>query len=247
MPLIRIQIRRDTAANWTAANSVLAAGEPAVETDTGRRKTGDGIRNWNSLPYDTESGLASTTPAAIGTAAVGTSKTAARADHVHALPSTIAATAITTTGNVTVGGDLTVTGALTSGSTSVAAANVTGLAEAVDDRVAQLLVAGHGIALAYDDSAGTLTASVASSGANAHSHSISQVTGLQAALDSKAAATHEHSIANVTTLADELSRRPVSVATGIAGANVITNIVYISQVAYDALSTKNATTLYVIV
>lgn len=47
----RIQYRRDTAANWTAANPILGSGEPGWETDTKRRKTGDGTTAWNSLGY----------------------------------------------------------------------------------------------------------------------------------------------------------------------------------------------------
>lgn len=47
----RIQYRRDTAANWTAANPTLALGEPGYETDTKRRKVGDGSSPWNTLPY----------------------------------------------------------------------------------------------------------------------------------------------------------------------------------------------------
>lgn len=49
--IIQIQLRRDTAANWTAQNPILAQGEPALETDTGRLKFGDGTTNYNSLPY----------------------------------------------------------------------------------------------------------------------------------------------------------------------------------------------------
>lgn len=47
----RIQIRRGTAAEWTAANPVLASGEPAYETDTGEEKIGDGSSEWVDLPY----------------------------------------------------------------------------------------------------------------------------------------------------------------------------------------------------
>lgn len=49
--MTRIQLRRDTAANWTTDNPVLAQGEPAVETDTGKRKLGDGTTAWTSLAY----------------------------------------------------------------------------------------------------------------------------------------------------------------------------------------------------
>jgi hypothetical protein len=46
-----IQFRRDTAANWTSANPVLAEGELGLETDTGAYKIGDGTSNWNGLTY----------------------------------------------------------------------------------------------------------------------------------------------------------------------------------------------------
>lgn len=47
----RIELRGDTAANWTAVNPVLATREEGVETDTLRRKLGDGVTAWNNLPY----------------------------------------------------------------------------------------------------------------------------------------------------------------------------------------------------
>jgi len=51
----KIQHRRDTAANWTSANPILAAGEPAYETDTNRRKVGDGVTPWRGLPHALDS------------------------------------------------------------------------------------------------------------------------------------------------------------------------------------------------
>jgi hypothetical protein len=48
---VRFQLRRDTAANWTSANAVLALGEPGVETDTLKVKVGNGVSAWNSLAY----------------------------------------------------------------------------------------------------------------------------------------------------------------------------------------------------
>jgi|688.fasta_scaffold11530_18 hypothetical protein len=47
-----IQLRRDTAANWTTTNPVLAAGETGFETDTDLFKIGDGTTTWTSLPYN---------------------------------------------------------------------------------------------------------------------------------------------------------------------------------------------------
>jgi len=46
---IRIQIRRDTAANWTSANPVLRAGEFGVETDTLKFKIGNGSSTWTQI------------------------------------------------------------------------------------------------------------------------------------------------------------------------------------------------------
>jgi len=48
---VQIQFRRDTAANWTSANPVLAQGELGLETDTARYKIGDGSTAWASLSY----------------------------------------------------------------------------------------------------------------------------------------------------------------------------------------------------
>ena len=49
-----IQIRRDTAANWTSVNPILAVGEQGFETDTGKFKIGTGSTAWNSLLYATD-------------------------------------------------------------------------------------------------------------------------------------------------------------------------------------------------
>jgi len=46
-----LQIRRDTAANWTSNDPTLAEGEWAFETDTGKLKVGDGSTAWTSLNY----------------------------------------------------------------------------------------------------------------------------------------------------------------------------------------------------
>lgn len=46
----RVQLRRDTAANWTSANPVLALSEPAWAYDTKVLKVGDGATAYNALP-----------------------------------------------------------------------------------------------------------------------------------------------------------------------------------------------------
>lgn len=47
----QIQIRRDTAANWTSNDPVLAVGEMGFETDDKGMKIGDGSTAWTSLAY----------------------------------------------------------------------------------------------------------------------------------------------------------------------------------------------------
>jgi hypothetical protein len=47
----RMQQRRGTAAQWTAANPVLAAGEIGFETDTNKFKMGNGTSAWSALQY----------------------------------------------------------------------------------------------------------------------------------------------------------------------------------------------------
>jgi hypothetical protein len=50
----RIQLRRDTAAQWTANNPTLSTGEAGYEADTGKLKIGNGSSAWSSLSYISE-------------------------------------------------------------------------------------------------------------------------------------------------------------------------------------------------
>ena len=47
----RIQIRRDTSADWSSTNPTLSEGELGYETNTDKFKIGDGVTAWNSLDY----------------------------------------------------------------------------------------------------------------------------------------------------------------------------------------------------
>lgn len=58
----QIQLRRDTAANWSSANPVLASGEIGFESDTGKLKIGNGSSAWSALAYF---GVASINPASL--------------------------------------------------------------------------------------------------------------------------------------------------------------------------------------
>jgi len=53
---VTLQIRHDEAADWLARNPVLAEGEFGLETNPSDAnsfllKIGDGVRNWEHLPY----------------------------------------------------------------------------------------------------------------------------------------------------------------------------------------------------
>ena len=75
-----IQLRRDTAANWTSTNPTLAAGEMGFETDTGKFKIGTGSTAWTSLLYATDASDIT------GTVTAGTTTTGANGVGYMGLP-----------------------------------------------------------------------------------------------------------------------------------------------------------------
>jgi len=72
---VQIQIRNGTAAQWTAANPTLAAGEVGIETDTKKQKFGDGTTAWNSLAYAGGTGTVTSVGWTGGIVSVGTPTT----------------------------------------------------------------------------------------------------------------------------------------------------------------------------
>jgi len=68
-----IQVKRGTAASWTSANTVLAAGEIGFETDTKKLKVGDGTTAWTSLGYTVTDGDISGVTAGTGLSGGGNS------------------------------------------------------------------------------------------------------------------------------------------------------------------------------
>ena len=48
---VKIQIRRDSSANWKSSNPTLALGELGADMTLHRLKVGDGTATWNSLPW----------------------------------------------------------------------------------------------------------------------------------------------------------------------------------------------------
>jgi hypothetical protein len=100
----KIQIRRDTAANWTSANPTLAQGELGYETDTDKLKVGDGSTAWTSLGYVIDTGsylTAANNLSDLGDAAtartnlgLGTAATTASTDYATAAQGALADSAL---------------------------------------------------------------------------------------------------------------------------------------------------------
>jgi hypothetical protein len=123
---VRLQLRADTAANWTTNDPVLLANELGRETDTGKIKIGNGSTIWSSLAYQpfgaliTNADIAANAEIAVSKLADGAARqllqTAANGTDVEwasniDIPGTLDVTGVATfDGNVTVQGDLTVNG-----------------------------------------------------------------------------------------------------------------------------------------
>ena len=50
--IARIQVRRDTYANWTSNNPILTNGEIGYDETNEKFKVGDNTTAWNDLPYE---------------------------------------------------------------------------------------------------------------------------------------------------------------------------------------------------
>lgn len=118
-----------TAADWEAGytdfSTVTGTGSAVLATSPTLVTPNIGVATGTS--FNSITALSSTTPAAPGTAAVGTSTTVARADHVHAAQTTITgnagtATTLATGRTLAITGDLTWTSPSFNGSANVTAA-----------------------------------------------------------------------------------------------------------------------------
>jgi len=107
--------RRDTAANWTAANPTLLAGEIGIESDTYKIKIGHGSTAWTSLGYEPWSELSAYPIVNVDIASnaeIAVSKLADGSAY-QLLQTDAAGTGVEWTSNIDVPGTLDVTGAAT--------------------------------------------------------------------------------------------------------------------------------------
>jgi hypothetical protein len=119
----RMQQRRGTASQWTSANPILNAGEMGWESDTNKFKIGDGTNHWADLDYFID--VNSTVNPAFGSSITFEGATANNFETTLAITDPTADRTITFpdatgtvvladgSGNVTVSGDLTVSGTTT--------------------------------------------------------------------------------------------------------------------------------------
>jgi hypothetical protein len=166
MAQVKVQLRRDTSTAWLAANPVLAAGEPGVETDTGRFKLGDGVRNWANLPYASGSIPSDDTPQIVGLGSPGTSALYARADHSHPLPPVLTVASVGAE-SAFISGNLKVGGQLQGGTHQHTTADIQQFDSKVSSRVAATLKAGPNVTLATDTGTGLVTISSSFTNPNA--------------------------------------------------------------------------------
>lgn len=151
----RIQHRRGTAAEWTAADPVLAAAEPAYETDTGKQKIGDGTTAWTVLAYAPTTGGGGSGSASDLTS--GTLPAARIADG--SLVAAKMAPDVATQAELDA-----VASAKANVSHLHTSVNISDFTEAVQDVVGGLLGAGSNVILNYDDAANALTISATGAG-----------------------------------------------------------------------------------
>ena len=231
MSTVRIQVRRGTAAQWTAANPVLAAGEMGYETDTSQIRVGDAVNTWSALPVinETQQGFQN-----------------ALAQYVEISDRNVAdgVAALDPSGNLLVpGSSIIIEGATNNAfettlsvtdptadrtiilpNASGTVALISDIAELAQDSINDSVVAGTGITKSYDDAANTLTVSVDTSAIQARVANISDTeigyldnvsSNIQTQLDGKFA------LANAST---------TNIAEG-------TNLYFTNERAQDAVGT----------
>ena len=173
----QIQVRRDTAANWTLANPILAQGEPGYETDTDKIKYGDGTTVWASLSY-------------FGGA--GNDPTAIHSDGSNEILAITEKTALIATDllliedseNLNIKKRVQISN-LPSGAHGHPISEVTDLQTNLDGKASSSH--GHPISEVTD-----LQTNLDAKASSSHGHPISEVTDLQTNLDAKASTSHDN-------------------------------------------------------
>lgn len=242
----RIQVRRDTLANWNSFNPTLSSGEIAFVTDQNKIKIGDGATAFTALEY-------LEADAFVDSVALGTDTTG---DYVETL---IASDGISISGEgaesasvtVTNTGVLSLAGTTNEIEVSAASGNITLslptsiTVDLVGDvtgnaDTASALATARNISLGGDVSGSasfnggadiTIAATVAD---DSHNHIIANVDGLQTALDNNAS--------SASAVASDLTNHENATTSvhGIADTSSLATTSYVDTAESDAVATANA-------
>jgi hypothetical protein len=133
---VRLQLRADTAANWTSVNPILLANELGRETDTGKIKIGNGASTWTSLAYQAWATL----PIAVNAGGTGqTSYTNGQLLIGNSTGNTLTKATLTAGSGVAITNG---TGSITVAASGIANANIAANAAIVDTKLATISTAG---------------------------------------------------------------------------------------------------------
>ena len=200
-----IKLRRGTAAQWTTANPVLAAGEMGIETDTNKSKFGNGSTAWTSLPYSVASASGSTTVE--WTDVLNKPSTFTPSSHTHAISDV-------TNLQTSLDGKQ----AVVAGVSSTEIGYLDGVTSAIQTQLDGKAATSHSHTISDVTS---LQTTLDGKAASVHTHAISDTTGLQTALDSKAASVHTHAISDVTSLQTSLDSKLTATVSSPTSGQVI--------------------------
>lgn len=182
---VTIKLRRALSTEWNTVNPVLSLGEPGYEIDTKKIKVGDGVNTWSNLEYVTQDfidvvatgdlnsltqaqqdslkeGSLVLTSDGVRWFYKGTGSKIDPASYVQLADISPAWTQVTNVPSSLVG--LAGIPSTLAGDIILASGNnlyyATSFAESVDDRLAQLLTAGNGIQISYNDAENKLNISL---------------------------------------------------------------------------------------
>lgn len=208
---IRIQLRRDTAANWTSVNPVLANGEMGIETDTLKVKIGNGSATWSVRPY------------------------------VNVLPSELTELAQDAVNSAIVAGNGVTKVYDDNANTITLSVTDAVIAEAAQDAVNDAFVAGVALTKTYNDSLNTLTVDLDNTAVTAGSYgSTTKIPTFTVDQQGRLTAAGEANVATNLSIAGDTGTDTVDLLTDtvtVVGGTGITSAVTNNTVTLDIDST----------